>query len=312
MCIPEEIDINSQENNINSCRINLGKRVTNQTRHSARLPESQLLIFKDGGKDLAHITPPPEDYAGFFHGFVYLFAGLMTLHQANIVHFDIKPSNLVGLKKENGSYLLRFIDFGLSKAVADFASGTTDHLYLENYRYWSFELKLLHVSVLKQWHVLNDDDISDFYESLFGNKEEFPYWNWITKDGRYKITPGWAGLMRDDIVSGKITVDFLLSRFDLFALGRAMSEIYCRLTGHYSVGPDDVRFKSYNSPRYAKLNEYNVKLKNEVSIPFYRLIVKMTNPIFIARPSVEDAYEEFKALRPLMRAVLEEYPAALN
>uniref|UniRef100_A0A6C0KVN9 Protein kinase domain-containing protein n=1 Tax=viral metagenome TaxID=1070528 RepID=A0A6C0KVN9_9ZZZZ len=311
MCIPEQISFNNEENNIDTCTINLGRRNKNETKRVKRLSEAQILIYKDGGTDLAHIKPPPEDYAGFFHGFVYLFTGLVKLGEANVIHFDIKPSNLVGLKQENGSYLLRFIDFGLTKRVNDFNGGTRESLYLKNYSYWSFELKLLHVAVLQRTYILNEEHIEDFYNTLMRERAGFPYWNWFTKDGRYRITTGWVSIMIDDIMSGKISIGSLLVSFDLFALGRTLSEIYYRLTGHRSVGPDDVRFKSMNSPNQSKFNEYNVKLKNEISIPFYRLIVKMTNPIFIARPTAREAYEEFQIMLPKIRSIFEEYPAAL-
>ena len=311
MCIPEEISFNNRENNVNTCPVNVGRRNRNETKRVKRLSEAQLLIFKDGGTDLENIEPWPEEYAGFFHGFSYLFVGLIQLSDAGIVHFDIKPNNMVGLKQKDGSFLLRFIDFGLTKRVDDFNNGTYESFYLKNYRYWSFELKLLQVAVLKRTQILNEADIQDFYETLLRGKEGFPYWNWLTKDGRYRITPGWINIMIDEIMGGKITVDYLLASFDLFAFGRALSEIYSRLTGHYSVGPDEIKFKTTNSPRYAKLNEYNVKLKNEISIPFYRLIVKMTNPIFIARPTAKEAYNEFKIILPKIRTIFEENPANL-
>jgi len=307
MCIPEDVEVNNAENNIDTCAVNIGTRI--KSRGIQKLPDAQLLIYKDGGEDLSRIVVPNEDYAGFFHGFSYLFAGLSALNNNGILHFDIKPSNLVGVRQADGSYRLRYIDFGLSMKMSMLANGTNEDLYFENnYPYWSFELKLINIYILKGHTRITENEIQDFYKSLLHNKGFFPYWNWLHVDRRPKIAVPWCNAIIEDLRSGQIKIQDLLMRFDVFALGRTLSEIYCRLTGHYSVGPGQVEVRSPNVGSSSAINAYHVKLRDEVSVPFYRLITKMTGPAFWIRPTAEEAYEEFKTLLPAMRANFEEFP----
>ena len=307
MCIPEDVRVNDAENNIDTCTVNLGTRVKN--RGIQKLPDAQLLIYKDGGEDLSRIVVPNEDYAGFFHGFSYLFAGLSRLNNNGILHLDIKPSNLVGVRQADGSYRLRFIDFGLSMKMSTLMDGRNGELYFDNdYAYWSFEIKLLKSSILSGREHVSEAVIQEFYKSFSYNKAMFPYWNWLHADRRPKIAAPWCNAILEEIRSGQITVQDLLMRFDVFALGRTLSEIYCRLTGHYSIGPGQVEVRSPNVGSGAALNAYHTKLRDEVSVPFYRLITKMTGPAFWIRPTAEEAYEEFKTILPAMRANFEEFP----
>lgn len=53
--------------------------------------------------------------------------GMAYLHAANIVHFDIKPDNLLVERLPGGRYALKVADFGLSKLkVRHFVSTVTD------------------------------------------------------------------------------------------------------------------------------------------------------------------------------------------
>jgi serine/threonine protein kinase len=305
MCIPEVVS--SPENNINSCGINVGIRVRNSSRKGMNLPASQLLIFKDGGTDLSKLKPPKSDYGEYFAGFENLFAGLAKLSEYHIIHFDIKPPNLIGLRKEDGTYHLRFIDFGLTKVVKDFTRGTDSDLYWKNYPYWSFELKLLQKTVFRGKNVITQEHIDQYYDTMGHNQEQFPYWSLFHQRGGYKITPGWAQLMVDDLISGKIMVNDVLTSMDLFSLGRSLSEIYCRFTGHYSIGPDQVEIRGDNREQAVK--EYNERLRTAVSIPLYRFIVKIINPIFFARPTSKEAAREFSELVPVMKAIFATNPS---
>ena len=173
MCIPDDIQPDNNVNNVNSCKINIGMRVRN--RGTQKLPSSQLLIFKDGGTDLSKLYVPPEDYAGYFHGFSYLFVGLTVLNNNGVIHFDIKPNNLVGLKQDNGTYLMRYIDFGLSRKMSTLSDGTNDEIFFSDYPYWSFELKFLQKAILSGEYTISEADIRSFYNSLEYNKELFRF-----------------------------------------------------------------------------------------------------------------------------------------
>jgi serine/threonine protein kinase len=309
MCIPDDIQPDNNVNNVNSCKINIGMRVRN--RGTQKLPSSQLLIFKDGGTDLSKLYVPPEDYAGYFHGFSYLFVGLTVLNNNGVIHFDIKPNNLVGLKQDNGTYLMRYIDFGLSRKMSTLSDGTNDEMLFSDYPYWSFELKFLQKAILSGEYTISEADIRSFYNSLEYNKEMFPYWAWYNSNGSQKVNPTWCRVIIDDIKRGRPISDILMN-LDTFALGRTLSELYCRLTGHYSIGPNSVNIRSNDVGKSEALKAYHIRLRDTVSIPFYKLIIKMTSQFFWNRPTAQEAYDDFKKILAVSREVFESYPAALK
>ena len=49
-------------------------------------------------------------------------AGLCAVHEQNLVHRDIKPTNIMVRLKEGGSVTVKIIDLGLAKAVDQSAS----------------------------------------------------------------------------------------------------------------------------------------------------------------------------------------------
>jgi len=310
MCIPDDIQPDNNVNNINSCKINVGMRV--RDRGIQKLPSSQILMFKDGGTDLSKLYVPPEDHAGYFHGFSYLFVGLSLLNGNDVIHFDIKPNNLVGLRQASGTYLLRYIDFGLSRKMSSLADGINDEFFFADYPYWSFELKFLIRAILVGQYKITDTDIHNFYNSLEYNKELFPYWAWRNSDGRPKINPTWCAVIVDDLKRGDRTISDILMNLDTFALGRTLSELYCRLTGHYSIGPASVDIRSNDIGKSEALKSYHIRLRDTVSIPFYKLIIKMTSPFFWNRPTIEEAYTDFKKIIYVSREVFETYPVAVK
>lgn len=112
-----------------------------------------LLIEKDGGKDLALIVLHPKNYKYLFKAFLQLMKGVEKAHNNNIVHNDIKPSNIV-CEIQKTKIVLRLIDYGLSHKISD--AFNSENLIFQNstyYPYWPFELgcfdkdgKLKHVS----------------------------------------------------------------------------------------------------------------------------------------------------------------------
>jgi serine/threonine protein kinase len=98
-----------------------------------------LLIYKNGGLDLSKLKPHPKNYKPLFKEFLNLMKGLEIAHNNNVVHCDIKPSNIVAAIKGD-NIELRFIDYGLSKDVTNLKK--YDYLFITNntyYPYWPFE-----------------------------------------------------------------------------------------------------------------------------------------------------------------------------
>ena len=51
-------------------------------------------------------------------------AGLTAVHEQNLVHRDIKPTNIMVRLKEEGSVTAKIIDLGLAKAIAELSLQT--------------------------------------------------------------------------------------------------------------------------------------------------------------------------------------------
>jgi len=51
-----------------------------------------------------------------------LAAGLAAIHEQNLVHRDIKPTNIIVRLREGGSVTAKIIDLGLAKTVDEWAS----------------------------------------------------------------------------------------------------------------------------------------------------------------------------------------------
>jgi serine/threonine protein kinase len=50
--------------------------------------------------------------------FVFLVTGIQIFHEANLVHRDIKPDNILKHKNKN-AIILKLSDFGFSRSIAD-------------------------------------------------------------------------------------------------------------------------------------------------------------------------------------------------
>jgi serine/threonine protein kinase len=105
-----------------------------------RLNDPVLLLSPYGGSDLEHIDVPFKEMGTFFEGFLNIFDGIAFLHKEGIAHNDIKLSNMVGVRRDNGLYKLRLIDFGLSRSF----SHLTKYPKVDNYAYWSYDRRFLH------------------------------------------------------------------------------------------------------------------------------------------------------------------------
>jgi serine/threonine-protein kinase len=65
--------------------------------------------------------------------------GLKAAHERSIVHRDISPDNLQLVPQENGTALVKVMDFGIAKAIEDVQLGLTGSLFLGKLEYASPE-----------------------------------------------------------------------------------------------------------------------------------------------------------------------------
>jgi len=282
------------ENNYESCPvIDVKKR---------DIIKPQLVLYEDGGVDLAHIQVPLEDYVAFFEGLANLFEGLMVLHNGSIAHMDIKPSNLVAKKESSGAYNVRYIDFGLSAKFDDIRAPKVSYVY------WPFELRLLNKYYLEKDGKISDKEIGEYYQELDRVGRYFPSWIWRGSDGLPLITKNYIQMMIKSIKSGEIDKEDIIVATDVFGLGRAICEVYGRLTGHIYAGKNKVIVYGET----AETRGFHELLKNKVSLPFYNFIELLVNPSMSIRPTPMQALTMYNKLLPLMRVYMKDFPARVE
>jgi serine/threonine protein kinase len=190
-----------------------------------------------GGKDLSKLAVTQGDIFAFFTGFENIFHGLLVLHKKNIAHLDVKSANMVGEKKDD-TYVLKVIDFGLSKKT-DIKSHNSEFynykyedkkiVYADpiNYPFWSYDLRLLNKDIFQKLYaekIKTDIDIFNYEFSQY----KYPK---ILIEG---ITPN---LVEELLVKIDDTnKSEVLLKSDVFSLGLTLYSIWRRLTGY---GLDD-------------------------------------------------------------------------
>ena len=319
-----------------------------------RTRNPKLILFENGGQDLSKtrlaVVPDegyeiyltgkdvpfgsgpdefnltsPADKGEFLTGLSNLLHGLVTLHAAEIVHFDIKMPNIVAQKRADGSFNIRFIDFGLSKQTSALVPLPTDaerkriiteslaqkilisgsklseHLvnfqnanvvtYTQNYAYWPYDLRFLHTE-WRNGNNVTDADIDNFYGPTILNYGHVPTWMWYDKGGPIlKTVKG-----REILLATRQTSHVDLAKAtDIYAIGRELATIFRSLTGQESTGQD--------TQTHADRSPIGRKLKATVSGPFWRLVCRMLSPDIRVRPTAAEAAAEYDALIPDIRQI---------
>lgn len=269
MCIPDITE--NSENDYKSCNlIDIHNKYVNP----------RILLMTEGGTDLYFLSVPSADLFAFLNGFTNLIKGLVVLHTNKIVHMDIKPSNLVSLKTEDGLYKIRYIDFGLSTTFAGFTPPR------ESYQYWPFDARLADKYYMNATGEKLQDEIDEFYTFLKKGDKSFPNWLWHDSNGQPVYNTTLTNVIAELIYSKKVSLSTLIEGCDIYGLGRSFAEIYARNTGHYYVGPKKIEMKNPSS-------RYELGLKDAFSLPFYALIEKMVSPMPFERPSARMVLAEY-------------------
>jgi serine/threonine protein kinase len=81
----------------------------------------KLVFSRFGGTPLNKFKVSFDIIKPFFKSITNLFEGLIILYENQYLHCDIKGDNILVLE-QNGEYILRYIDFGLSGSLADVQS----------------------------------------------------------------------------------------------------------------------------------------------------------------------------------------------
>lgn len=179
--IPDLCKVNPTENAIKSihkCK-KLTKRNNNKLITKNQLKNYSVLVMKYGGTDLEKLglefgkmsaTEINRNKAIiFWKETVRLFAGLATFIKYDIVHFDLKPQNIVYDKKAGR---LNFIDFGHMRTISD--SITSCHNSsngLTETAFWNypFEVQFLNQEHFLKVARLNGEERNNWYLQFISN-----------------------------------------------------------------------------------------------------------------------------------------------
>jgi len=255
-----------------------------------RTKDPRLVLFENGGRDLENMFEdgvPLTREQGFqlLVGVANLLEGLVHLHAANAAHLDIKLPNIVASVRPDSSYNVRFIDFGLTLSSAMLrrkTPGELNHL-TSNYYVWPYELR----NVYYKRTGGTASGITDFYNPrvLNSRSPQIPTWMWYSGGGPILRTRAGEEMLQRARAADPVQ---LIKAADIYSMGRVLAEIFNSITGQECVGPD-------------RFNNTRGDVPDTVSIPFWRLIVRMLSPDMFARPSAAEVFAEYNALLPLIR-----------
>jgi len=267
---PDESCVPAQPNSSNEakkCPLQLNKPV--------------LLLSPYGGSDLEHIDVPFKEIPAFFGGFLNIFDGIAFLHKEGIAHNDIKLSNMVGVRRDNGLYKLRLIDFGLSRSF----SHLMKYPKVDNYAYWSYDRRFLY-----DGYVPNKADIDGFMNSL--SYLHFPMWMYKNSDGSNKLNIKFGLNMLKRIgEEGEEAKKTIIKASEVFALGRALYEVCVRKIGYVSV----------KSGVFAHTTNNKNAVDADVLNALFDLVEIMCKPDPFERCSLEEGRAGLMKLLPLLR-----------
>jgi serine/threonine protein kinase len=265
--------------------------------------DKKAIFLKDGGENLSDVLGKlpkgaiDKGHRNLFRALKNLFVGLEHLHNNNFVHLDIKTKNIV-CKITSGNemrflgfyiggkpvYIMKFIDFGMS--------GMTDNAMkaqnLFEYIMWPFELRLVKNNYLFGFEELSKADIDRYYKTVRGNPIQLyaPYWllSNTSETPSLDFYNAIHAYTKSLSYEGKLEARRdILKKADVYSLGIVLSNCYYTLTSIRKTGPN-----SYvNSAQGSKQHD-------EVTVPLFELVDKMTNPDYRLRLTSKDARIEYE------------------
>lgn len=286
MCDVRPEDLDPVENSLEPCDL-IPKRF------SKNLSDAVSLEYAYGGIDLIDIRLGYEDYVPMLSAFEGLLEGLVLLHQNNIAHLDIKPENVVALKKEDGSFQMRFIDFGF---MTPFSAYNTRNppLPLQQLGYWPLEFLFLDSRF--KYEYINQKLIDRFKKDIapsieYGLPSPSPLLNITVKE----VQDLWdkaQSYTRDEQLSR------IMKATDIYSMGILLARYFYSITGRKQVN-GKVVFQTTRTPHPSDpFWQWNQHVSTEIFYPLFELIWDMTLVDFENRPSAEDVLYQYRRIIP--------------
>ena len=232
----DEIELNNIVKNIDPsskftvkmmeyCKIKNEKIPTNIPRHCStdkygnKPEEINQIIYEYGGLDLYKMIRADNRPTFFeiFKAFKNVFEGLVVLKKKKIVHYDIKPENMVFLTEGVKTPVIKLIDFGLSQSMNDVYSPNFELNYIHRYAYYPPEFLAFSNANLN-----TDVDLNQNYNLLFRNFNKLNHRLQKIKDEKIlqKFRKLFDYLFRNDF---KYRID--ASQIDVFSLGASIIDL---------------------------------------------------------------------------------------
>lgn len=98
--------------------------------------------------------------------FPRLFEGIISFQKHNIIHFDIKPDNIVYDKKKN---VLKFIDFGhMSYMDESMKKGRESNFWMFRHAHWNYplEIQYLNNSEYQRFSTMSDESKNQYFQKI--------------------------------------------------------------------------------------------------------------------------------------------------
>jgi serine/threonine protein kinase len=284
-------------------------------------PNRMAIFLKDGGENLIHVmrrvvaSDFNQVHRAVFRALQNLFVGLDHLHDNDFVHLDIKSSNVVcklvsgeekrffGFYIGRPTYIMKFIDFGISNKTAD-AMPTTE---MFDYFFWPFDLRFVKESYLDETEVLDAVDLLWYYHQIREPVENFaPYWLIRNTPATPQIDfyMGIQEYIKSLNAEGKKEVRRdILKKTDIYGLGLVLADCYYNLTKIRKSGENTYEDDS----KTGKNKKFIVggTQHTAVTVPLYNLVDKMTHPDFRQRITAKDARVEYERLLLSIEAYFE-------
>jgi hypothetical protein len=305
-CIHDPKSLNMSTKNGVSC---------NKYQGYGNTSDRYLIFYPMGGQNIDSIILPSDKYSVFIKSLRNLFEGLVVLHRADMFHADIKGDNILSLY-ENGNYMNKFIDFGLTSVIRVNGISTlyllANHEIVNHHPYYPLDIILMTESSrrgLNQYFLDNWN-----YKTMNYNLyvPQSVYWdsNW-----NLKISP--SSIMQQ-YNNNRVFYDNMyksMKSIDIAAFGILLSNLYSRLTGHYSridtttnrdtiainipaykgkIKINDLKVEHFNGDR--DIFSWHLSIASNFSLKFFDLIVKMLDINGATRLTAEEALAYFDSI----------------
>jgi len=270
---------------IESCSIYNGSADVLACTNKALVPQ---IILRYGGPDLhgfARGVISPISYNNFIESFRILIKGFKALEEADMVHRDIKPGNILYNENKNRFYI---VDFGLACKRSEVYKRGNEHILDYKYPYYPPEFRIL-AHLYKSG--TNDQQMGDIIKNAIKARSNNEVTDIMRESIKNMIEPAMDDL--DVIVLIDVhkndVYEFLNSLLDSFRSGKfkKFAEDMSKLVDIYSLG---VTMNYLYDNDFIKCND---RIQQE-SLEF--IFKRMTNANPLRRSSAATVLEQLDIL----------------